>query len=91
MGKVNKLGQYKGIQVKVEKHIATDEEVGALLEKKAAEFGYNSPANTELHCKTILLNLSCKIKCFYRKFCRSYTTPAKFLCFTALSPWYGQQ
>ena len=32
-----------------------------------------------LHCKAILLNLSCKIKCFYRKFCRSYTTPAKSL------------
>ena len=31
-----------------------------------------------LHCKAILLNLPCKIKCFYRKFCRSYTTPAKF-------------
>ena len=46
---------------------------------KRIEFGYNSPANTELHCKTILLNLSCKIKCFYRKFCRSYTTPAKSL------------
>ena len=38
-----------------------------------------------LHCKAILLNLPCKIKCFYRKFCRSYTTPAKFLCFTALN------
>ena len=37
MGKVNKLGQYKGIQVKVEKHIATDEEVNQQIEAMVSQ------------------------------------------------------
>ncbi len=37
MGKVNKLGQYKGIEVKVEKHIATDEEVNQQIEAMVAQ------------------------------------------------------
>lgn len=37
MGKVNKLGQYKGIEVKVEKHTATDEEVNQQIEAMVAQ------------------------------------------------------
>lgn len=37
MGKVNKLGQYKGIEVKVEKHTATDEEVNQRIQAMVAQ------------------------------------------------------
>lgn len=37
MGKVNQLGQYKGIEVKVEKHTATDEEVNQQIEAMVAQ------------------------------------------------------
>lgn len=37
MGKVNQLGQYKGIEVKVEKYTATDEEVNQQIEAMVAQ------------------------------------------------------
>ena len=38
MSKVNKLGQYKGIEVNVEKHIATKEEVEAAYKEQKAKY-----------------------------------------------------
>ena len=37
MSKVNKLGQYKGIEVNVEKHIATKEEVEQQVQALVAQ------------------------------------------------------
>ncbi|MEG0593440.1 MAG: trigger factor, partial [Coprobacillus sp.] len=37
MAKVNKLGQYKGIEVNVEKHVATQEEVEQQIQGLVAQ------------------------------------------------------
>jgi hypothetical protein len=42
--------------------------IGISSLKLGFDIGYNSPANTELHCKTILLDSTCKIKCFTGNF-----------------------